>query len=829
MIGRLHLKNIYNCIKGYKHKEDFMNKDKLITGLRESHYRLTGKSLEDGNNEEIYLALGNFIKEELGQRLAQSEKLYKEKSNRSVYYISMEFLTGTFLKQNLEYLGFYELVDESFYELGFDLEQVLEVEDDPGLGNGGLGRLAAAFLDSMVSLKLPGFGYGLRYEKGLFEQRIENFRQIEYPDDWLKTSNVWEFKRPSDEVEVKLGGRIDITGAGDKLTFHHVEYERIRAIPYDIPYVGYRNDRVNSLRLWSAESYEGLDFREFARGNYHQAFLKENRAKSLVQFLYPEDSNMEGKRLRLEQEYFLVSASMQDLVKSYVKRGLKLEEFHKYHTVHINDTHPALAIPELIRIFVDEYHMPWNTAWDITEKIFAFTNHTILQEAMERWEVGLFKKVLPRIWMIIEELNYRYLHELENERNIDSENMLNHLSILEHNQIKMVNLAIMGSYSVNGVAELHTNIIKENTLKDLYNVYPEKFNNKTNGIVHRRWLLSSNKELSMWIENLIGEEFKDDPMKLKDLMEYKEDESKLKELAQIKHNNKVRLADYIWKTQKVKINPHSIFDIQIKRIHEYKRQLLNILHIIYLYEELKKNPNKDMIPRTFIFGGKAAPGYFLAKEIIKLIVAVANTINNDVTIKDKLKVVFVENYNVSKAEILIPAADISEQISTATKEASGTGNMKFMMNGAITIGTLDGANVEIRQEVGDENFILFGLRSEEVHDYENGRKKYNSRKVYENNPKLKAVLAKLVDKSQLTNYESFPDIYKTLVDYNDRYFVLTDFEEYRLAHEQIDKIYRDEIAFNKMSLMNIANSGIFSSDRTIRQYASEIWNIKPVE
>lgn len=797
-----------------------MDKDKLIEDLRSSHFRLTGRTLEKGSKKEIYLALGNLIKEEIGERLAESEELYEEKNKKSVYYISMEYLTGRFLKKNLEYLGFYDLVEESFHELGISLEEILEVENDPGLGNGGLGRLAAAFLDSLVSLNMPGFGYGLRYEKGLFEQRIEDQKQVEYPDDWLETANIWEYKRSQEEVEVKLGGRINITGSGDNLEFHHVDYKRVRAIPYDVPYLGYRNNRVNTLRLWSAESYYDIDLKEFANGNFHEAFLMKNMGSSLTQFLYPEDSNIEGKKLRLRQEYFLVSASMQDLVRKHLRKGLKLEDFPKYHAVHINDTHPVLAIPELVRILVDEEKMPWNKAWTIVEKTFAFTNHTILEEAMERWDVELFKNTLPRIWMIIEEINYRYLFLLENEKDIDSQNLLNHLSILEHNQIKMVNLAIMGSHSVNGVARLHTNILKENTLKDLYNVYPQKFNNKTNGIVHRRWLLGANKDLSMWIENLIGDEFIRNPMELKKLEEFKDNEIKIKELAQIKFNNKVRLADYIWKTQKIKLNPYSIFDIQIKRIHEYKRQLLNILHIIYLYNELKDNPHKDMVPRTFIFGGKAAQGYYLAKEIVRLIVTVAHTINSDITIKDKLKVVFVENYNVSKAEILIPAANISQQISTASKEASGTGNMKFMMNGAITLGTLDGANVEIRQEVGDENFILFGLRSEEVHDFEHGKIPYNSKEIYESDPKLK----RLVDDLQ----KDFKAIYDTLVEHNDSYFVLKDFQDYRLAHEKIDRLYRDEIHFHKMSLINIGNSGIFSSDRTIKEYAKDIWKIKPV-
>lgn len=806
-----------------------MDKDKLKKNIESSHYRLTGRPLGKGSNKEIYLALASVIKEEIGRKLATSEALYEEKNRKSVYYLSMEYLTGKFLKQNLIYLGIYDLVEEALNDLGYDIEEIAEIENDPGLGNGGLGRLAAAFLDSLVSLKMPGFGYGLRYEKGLFEQKIEEFRQVELSDDWLKTPNIWEYKRPEEAIEVRLGGHINISGSGEDLDFHHVNYKRVKAIPYDIPYVGYRNDRVNILRLWSAESYFDIDFNEFAHGSYHQSFHKKIMATTLTQFLYPEDSNIEGKKLRLRQEYFLVSASMQDLVRKHLKKALKLEDFHKYNVVHINDTHPVLAIPELIRILVDEHNLPWNKAWAITEKTFAYTNHTILEEAMERWDIELFKSILPRIWMIIEEINYRYLHLLEIKKDVDSQNLLNHLSILEHNQIKMVNLAVMGSYSVNGVAKLHTDILKSHTLKELYNVFPDKFNNKTNGIVHRKWLLEGNKELSMWIENLIGHGFISDTRELEKLMEFKDNPTKLKELSQIKFNNKKRLADYIWKSQGIKINPYSIFDIQVKRIHEYKRQLLNILHIMYLYAELKDNPHKDVVPRTFIFGGKAAPGYYLAKEIIKLIVTVGHTINSDITIKDKLKVIFIENYNVSKAKILIPAANISQQISTASKEASGTSNMKFMMNGAITLATLDGANVEIHKEVGEDNIIIFGLRSQDVHDYESGKKNYRPREIYENNPKLKRVVDQLIDKSKLTKYEDFRAIYDTLLEYKDRYFILKDFEEYRLAHEKIDRIYRDEILFNQMSLINIAKSGIFSSDRTIIEYASKIWNIKAVE
>lgn len=804
-----------------------MTKNLILQKLQETLYQISGKDIKDASDRELYLSLGTLMKEEIGKNLSDRNKLYKTQEVKQVFYLSMEFLTGTFTKKNLQYLDLYNIVDEVFAGIDRSLERILAQEEDPGLGNGGLGRLAVAFLDSLASLKMPGHGYGLRYEKGLFKQKISEQRQVELPDNWVNHENIWEYKRAEECYEVRIGGHINISGSGNKLVFTHVDYDRIKAVPYDVPMLGYKNDVVNYLRLWSAESYNDIDFKEFAKGNFKESFKDIVDAKTLTQFLYPEDSNIEGKKLRLKQEYFLVSASVQDLVKKYKDEGLPLNEFYKYRAIHINDTHPVLAIPELMRVLIDENHMEWVDAWDITVKTFGFTNHTILSEAMERWDITTFKEVLPRIWMIIEEINHRYIYFLQNEKGITEKEKIDELSIISEKEVRMVNLAIMGSHSINGVAELHTNILKEKVLNNFYNVYPEKFNNKTNGIVHRRWLLNANPELSNFIEELIGDEFISNPLALEKLLQFVDDKDVLRELAKIKHHNKERLAKYIYDTQGIKVNPYSIFDIHIKRIHEYKRQFLNILHVMYLYDKLKQNPNLDMVPRTFISGGKAAPGYYIAKEVIRLINSVANVVNNDLTIKDKLKVVFIENYNISKAEILFPAADVSEQISTTTKEASGTGNMKFMMNGAITLATLDGANVEIAREVGEDNIVIFGLRSHEVYEYYE-KKNYNALEVYNNDIELRNIVDKLICKDEITGFESFADLYDLLTKYNDNYFVLRDFESYRLAHEKINELYRDFDRWNSISLINIAKSGIFSSDNTIKNYAEEIWGIKPV-
>ena len=804
-----------------------MTKDEFLILLKKESYKTAGKKIEDLDNSEIYSAVASVLKEIIGENWAKRNELYSTYKVKKIYYLSMEFLTGKFTMTNLKYLGLYNTVETALNEIGIPIEEILAVEANPGLGNGGLGRLAAAFLDSLSSLNMPGQGYGIRYEKGLFKQVIEVGKQVEEPDNWLEKNNVWEFKRENEEYEVKLGGNIVTSGSGNNLVFSHENYWRVKAVPYDIPVLGYRNDCVNTLRLWSGQSYNDVNFHDFSIGNYHGSYRDINQAQALTEFLYPNDANIEGKKLRLKQEYFLVSATIQDIIKKHKTSGLSIKELDKHVAIQINDTHPILAIPELMRILVDDNGLEWFCAWDITKKVFGFTNHTTLWEAMEVWDVNMYKELLPRIWMITEEINNRFMTYLINTRKVTSDSTLNQLSIIKNNQVHMANLGVIGSHSINGVAELHTEILKEDTFADFYQLFPQRFNNKTNGIVHRKWLLEANPGLTRFLKELIGDGFVQDPIQLEKLLKYSGDSQVKEKLGAIKHENKKKLADHILLTQGIKLNPHSIFDIQIKRIHEYKRQLLNILHIMYLYDKLKKNPNLDMVPRTFIFGGKAAPGYYIAKEIIKLINSVATKVNSDFTIKDKIKVIFYENYNVSAAEILIPAGDVSEQISTASKEASGTGNMKFMMNGAITLGTLDGANVEIRREVGDENIEIFGLTPAEVQNHYKNRD-YNSKEIYHTDKIIKHTLDKLLDRKLHIYYEEFHSLFDILYKYNDDYFILKDFHDYRRSQEKLNLLYRNRDKWNEMSLINIANSGKFSADNTIKKYANEIWNIKSI-
>ncbi len=795
--------------------------------LKNTLSRVSGKLINEATESDIYRAIGTILRDEIGENWTNTHVKYREKDVKQIYYLSMEFLTGKFTEKNLQYLDLYDLARQSVEELGFSFEEVLKVEREPGLGNGGLGRLAAAFLDSLASLKLPGHGYGLRYEKGLFKQIIEDGYQLEAPDDWISEIDVWQYKREDAVYEVKFGGRIETSFKNDKLVFKHVDYESVKAEAYDIPILGYKNEIVNDLRLWRAKSYEDIDFEEFSNGNLKKAFENINRAKSITQFLYPNDSNYEGKKLRLKQEYFLVSASIQDIIKKFKKLGKAIEDIASFVSIHTNDTHPALAIPEFMRILLDEETLEWDDAWTITRQVFAFTNHTILSEAMETWDLNLYREVLPRIFEITDEINHRFMYFLRNIKKISSDEELNRLSIIWNNKVRMVNLSIVGSHSVNGVAKLHTDILKERELNHFYKIFPDKFNNKTNGIVHRKWLLKANGDLTDLIEEKIGSDFKKDALKLEDLMKYKKDGDVHDRLYNIKLKNKEKLANIIYKEQGIVLNPHSIFDVHIKRIHEYKRQLLNVLHIIYLYDKLKENPNIDMLPRTFIFAGKAAPGYYAAKEIIRLINSVANLVNWDVSIKDKIKLVFIANYNVSSATDIIPAADVSEQISTTTKEASGTGNMKFMMNGAITLATLDGANVEIYNAVSEENIVIFGMKKDQVYEYY-AKNNYNSKEIYHTNQIIKNTVDRLIDSSYFGNGETFASLYDLLVKYNDNFFVLKDFEEYINAQKKIDKLYRNRDKWMEMSLVNIARSGIFSSDNTIKNYASDIWNIVPI-
>lgn len=792
---------------------------------------ISGRELEDTSALERYNALGDVLKDYIGQLLANTNKAYHDTGAKQVYYFSMEFLTGKFLPKNLTYLSIYDAVQEGLADLGISLEDLTEVEVDQGLGNGGLGRLAACFLDSMSSLSIPGHGCGIRYKNGLFEQRIIDGYQVEFPDRWLVNNNVWEYKRPNKAVEVHFNGYIETYYEEDKLKFKHLGYDAVRAVPYDTPILGYENNTVNTLRLWSAEEVEDVfDFDKFSRGNFLSAFEKKHSAEIITQILYPNDAYDEGKVLRLKQEYFFVSAGIQSIFSTYRKLNVPIEKFPDYVAIHINDTHPALAIPELMRILIDEEGLSWEDAWRITTSTISYTNHTILSEALEKWPYFMLNGLLPRIMMIIEEINKRFLEQLRLAYHYTDEQRLHDMAIIADGLVKMAHLAIVGSHSVNGVAKLHTEILKNQELKNFYQIYPSKFNNKTNGIMHRHWLLNANPGLTQLIEETIGDGFKKNPIVLRDLLKYREDAAFRESLFDIKLHNKEQLAKFIYEKQGIKVDPYSIFDMHAKRIHEYKRQHLNVLHIMYLYNQLKDNPNLDLPPRTFVFAGKSAPSYYVAKQIIKLINTVADVVNNDKSIRNKLKVVFLPNYGVSLASRMIPAADVSEQISTASKEASGTGNMKFMMNGAVTLATLDGANVEIKNEVGENNIVLFGLKVEEVYEYyRNGH--YNAYEVYNSSPELKRVVDQLVNGFFPVSKEEFLPIADRLLRFNDEFFILKDFADYCDAQARIGQSYRDQASWLKMSLANIACSGVFSADYTIDKYASGIWGIsrKPLD
>ena len=740
---------------------------------------------------------------------------------------------GRFLGNAILNMTMLNDVKEVLGELNIDYNMLEEVERDPGLGNGGLGRLAACFLDSLSTLELPAYGCGIRYHYGIFEQRIENGYQVEVPDNWLKDGDMWGVKRPEYSAEVKFGGNVRAVKQEDgNYKFVQENYHSVIAIPYDYPVVGYDNNTVNTLRLWDAEAKNKFDLKSFNEGNYNKAVEEENLAKTLTDVLYPADEHYAGKELRLRQQYFFVSATLQRVLAKYVEKfGDDLSMLPEKYAFQLNDTHPSIAVAELMRLLVDEYNMPWDKAWDITVKCCAYTNHTIMSEALEKWPIELFSRLLPRIYMIVEEINKRFCEMLINRYGNDAEK-IRKMAIIADGQIRMAWLAIVGSHSVNGVASLHTEILKHQELKDFYEIYPERFNNKTNGITQRRWLGHANPELAKLISEKIGDGFYKDLSQLEGLVKYVEDKDFVKRYMEIKKANKVNLANYFKATMGIEIDPNSIYDIQIKRLHEYKRQLLNILHIMSLYNKLKANPSLDIVPRTFIFGAKAAAGYKRAKLIIKLINSVAKLVNNDKSIEGKIKVIFAENYRVSLAEKLIPAADISEQISTASKEASGTGNMKFMLNGAITMGTLDGANVEIRQEVGDENVFIFGMNAEEVIE-QYSKNDYNPWDIYNMNSDVRGVLNMLINGTLDEDTELFREIYESLLNgYNggraDEYFVLKDFAAYAEAQRKVDSAYRDREKWAKMAILNTAHSGMFSSDRTIQEYADEIWDLKSV-
>ena len=792
--------------------------------------RLTFTFAEDISQatlEHKYFALGKLIKDYLTEKWAETNKIYKERKVKQTYYFSMEFLIGRLLETNLINLGIRDLCEEALKELGIDFNELVSYEEDAGLGNGGLGRLAACFIDSMASLSLPAHGNGIRFKHGLFKQKIENGYQVEQLDDWLKKDFVWEIKRADKSVNVRFGGNVYLKEVNGKLVPVYENPEIIRAVPYDVPVPGYQTMNVNTLRLWSADMPEKpINLSTLQRGEYLSYLEQRYSVEEISQVLYPDDTSLEGKRLRLKQEYFFTSAGIQSIVRSFLKLGEPITELHNYVAIHINDTHPAVAVAELMRILLDDYELDWDTAWRITVKTCAYTNHTIMAEALEKWDVNVFKKLLPRIYMIIEEINRRFCQEVA-DRYYNDWGKVNNMSIIQYNNIKMANLAIVGSHSINGVAWLHTEILKNRELKDFYEMYPDRFNNKTNGITHRRWLVKANRPLTDLFIELYGgsEDWLKDTSSMKKLLEYKDDKKILKRLAQIKADKKLEMAKFVKEQYGITIDPKSIFDVQVKRLHAYKRQLLNLFHIMYLYNELKANPNLDIVPRTFFFGAKAAPGYSLAKQVIKLINTVAEKINNDKSIKGKIKVIFLENYGVSLAEKIIPAGDVSEQISTASKEASGTGNMKFMMNGAITLATLDGANVEIDQAVGRDNIVVFGLTSQEVMHY-NAFGGYNMRDVFDNDPRLQKIIDQITNGYYGVNSSEFSMILDDLFNKNDEFFVLKDFDAYVKAQEKIDRLYRDQDKWQQMCLVNIANSGIFSSDNTIRRYADEIWNIK---
>ena len=802
-----------------------INKKRFKEYFRRKMNNLYAQTLEEASNEELFNVLCCVIKDMIS-RDWEGSRIYQEKA---VFYFSIEFLLGRQLKSNLLNLGFEETIRQGLNELGINLDEIVEAEPDPALGNGGLGRLAACFLDSMASVGISGHGYGIRYKYGLFEQKFVNNSQVEVPDNWLINSSYsWETVRPNRAVLVKYEGKIDMEEDDEgNLRVTHKDYIPVMAMPYDIPIIGYENECINTLRIWKSE----IPTRDFGRSSlyaknqaasYEDALKYKYYAEEISQTLYPNDSNYAGKLLRLKQEYFFVSAGIQDIFRKCRRYKIKPQELPDKIAIHINDTHPALCIPEMMRILLDEEGLSWNEAWDITTRVMSYTNHTILCEALERWSEGIMKKLLPRMYMIIEEINRRYVNDLRSKGY--SEDKVKRMAIMYDGEIRMANLCIVSSYSINGVAELHTKLLKEEVLKDFYEEEPYKFNNKTNGIAHRRWLISSNPELANLITELIGNKWIKDTSQLKELEKFVDNENVLSRLEEIKFNNKVRLANYIKENNNIEVDPNSIFDVQVKRLHAYKRQLMNILHVLCLYHEILDNMDLelDIQPRTFIFGAKAAPGYYLAKCIIKLINCVADLVNNDSRVKDKIKVVFIENYGVSLAEKIIPAANVSEQISTTTKEASGTSNMKFMMNGALTLATLDGANVEICQQVDKDNMFLFGLSAKQVLDYDKYGG-YSSKDLYHSNKWLRRVVDDLVNGFIPGLGKEGREIYDALITYNDEYFVLRDIDEYAEAQQRISNLYKDKIKWNKMSLINIANSGIFSSDRTINEYIEDIW------
>ncbi|MCI5995388.1 MAG: glycogen/starch/alpha-glucan phosphorylase [Blautia sp.] len=810
------------------------DKQKFIAEVKDNVKTLYRKTIDEVTQQQIFQAVSYAVKDTIIDNWLETQEKYEKDDPKIVYYMSMEFLMGRALGNNLINLCEYDEVKEALEELGLDLNVIEDQEPDAALGNGGLGRLAACFLDSLATLGYSAYGCGIRYRYGMFKQKIENGYQVEVPDNWLKDGNPFELRRPEYAKEVKFGGyvQVEYDHATGQNKFVQKGYQSVRAVPFDLPILGYGNGIVNTLRVWDAEAINDFQLDSFNKGDYMKAVEQENLARNIVEVLYPADEHYAGKELRLKQQYFFISASVQAAIAKYKKNHSDIRKFYEKATFQLNDTHPTVAVAELMRILMDEEGLGWDEAWEVTTKTCAYTNHTIMAEALEKWPIELFSRLLPRIYQIIEEINRRFVEEIK-AKYPGNQEKIRKMAIIYDGQVKMAHLAIAAGYSVNGVAALHTEILKNQELKDFYEMMPEKFNNKTNGITQRRFLLHGNPLLAKWVTDHIGDEWITDLSQISKLKVYVDDKKAQQEFMNIKYQNKVRLAKYIKEHNGIDVDPRSIFDVQVKRLHEYKRQLLNILHVMYLYNTIKDHPEMDFYPRTFIFGAKAAAGYRRAKQTIKLINSVANVINNDASIKGKLKVVFIEDYRVSNAEMIFAAADVSEQISTASKEASGTGNMKFMLNGAPTLGTMDGANVEIVQEVGEENAFIFGLSSDEVINYEkNGG--YYPMDYFNNDQDIRRVLMQLINGEYSGNdTEMFRDLYNSLLntqcsDRADTYFILADFKSYAAAQKRVEEAYRDEERWARMAMLNTACSGKFTSDRTIQQYVDEIWHLDKV-
>ena len=809
-------------------------KETFKESVKENVKSLYRKNIEEATPQQIFQAVAYAVEDVIMDNWMATQEAYEKQDPKIVYYMSMEFLMGRALGNNIINLKAEKEIREALDELGFDLDVIEDQEPDPALGNGGLGRLAACFLDSLATLGYCAYGCGIRYRYGMFKQKIENGYQVEVPDNWLKNGYPFELRRPEYAKEIRFGGHVKVVYDANTQTNHfvHEGYQSVLAVPYDMPIVGYGNNVVNTLRIWDAEPIVDFQLESFDKGDYRKAVEQENLARNIVEVLYPNDNHYAGKELRLKQQYFFVSASLQAAIAKYKKKHDDIHKLPEKAVFQMNDTHPTVAVAELMRILLDEEHLGWDEAWEITTKCCAYTNHTIMAEALEKWPMELFSRLLPRVYQIIEEINRRFIMQIE-EKYPGNHEKVRKMAIIYDGQVKMAHLAIAAGYSVNGVARLHTDILKKQELRDFYEMMPEKFNNKTNGITQRRFLIHGNPLLADWVTDKIGDGWITDLSQISKLKVYVDDKKAQQEFMNIKYKNKQRLAKYILEHNGIEVDPNSIFDVQVKRLHEYKRQLLNILQVMYLYNQIKRHPEMDFYPRTFIFGAKAAAGYRRAKLTIKLINAVADVINNDRSINGKLKVVFIENYRVSNAEMIFAAADVSEQISTASKEASGTGNMKFMLNGAPTLGTMDGANVEIVEEVGEENAFIFGLSSDQVINYENNGG-YDPTYIFNTDQDIREVLMQLINGTYSNgDMNMFREIYDSLLNTNssdraDTYFILADFRSYAEAQKRVEAAYRDTDRWAKMAMLNTACSGKFTSDRTIQQYVDDIWKLDKV-